>query len=248
MLFGERLAIKFVGQQEGRASRVVDVQAAGEVLRIILLANFLALLVRTEEHDLDAAFQRRAVIEQISQRRAGPAHVADRAHEGRAQAVAAALESSGNGATFAGFDFRQRELFGFAHQAGDFQDMAARIQRRRVVMADDVKVLGFGGPTRQVLPARLVFDGWLGIQKRNQHTAFFRGRTAKERERVLTESDGGGGEAGALEHLAARERMGCHRNVMIKTGSAGAYSTRISWLVTQSSSCWKRSFKVFLKS
>ena len=181
-------------------------EAAREILWIVLFANLFGALVGPEENDFDAALQRRALIEEAGERRAGPAHVANGAHEGAAHAVAAALQCGRNRFTFARLNVGQRQLSWLAHQAGDFQHVFFGAQRRHVVMADDVKVFGLGAPVRQLLPVSLMLRWRLRIQERNQHAAFFGFRSAEEREGILREGKRCHSHA-AFEHFTPGERI-----------------------------------------
>ena len=203
MLLRQRLAVHLVAEEHVLAPRVVDVQAAGEILRVILLADFLHLLIRAEEHHLDAALERRALVEQRGQRRARPAHVANRAHETGAVAVAAALQRGRDGLALALLNLIERQRPALAHQAADFQGVPLGLQGGHVVMRDYIKVFTLGAPVRQFRPARLPAHVGLRVEEGNQH-AFVHLRPAEQRERILDEREGGGGDAG-LEHVAAIE-------------------------------------------
>src|SRR5207244_3759444 len=93
-----------------------------------------------EEYDFDAALQRRAIGEQAGQWRACPAHVANRPHESRAQAVAAAFQSRRDCLAFASFDLGEGQLRRLPHQARNLEPMLISIERWGVVVANDVKV------------------------------------------------------------------------------------------------------------
>jgi len=115
---------------------------------------FFHLLVGAEEHGFDGAVERAAFLEQRGKRRAGPAQVADGAHETGIRAVAGTFERGGNSPAFARLDVGERKPFRLLHQAGDFQLPFAGVHFGCAVVLHLVKFLIRRDPTRQVLPVK----------------------------------------------------------------------------------------------
>src|SRR5205814_5720814 len=74
----QRLAVHFISQQDVVAlQHVTERKAAGNILQLILVADFFNVLIRAEENDYDGAAKRMTFSEQRGERRAGPVNVAD---------------------------------------------------------------------------------------------------------------------------------------------------------------------------
>src|SRR4030095_15781602 len=87
MPYRQGLAIHFVRQEDFVAQGIGDAEAAGKVLFVLLVADFLGLFVKTEKDDFDPSFQWRTFFKQRREPRPGPAHIPDGAHESGAAAV-----------------------------------------------------------------------------------------------------------------------------------------------------------------
>ena len=180
MVLLQRPAIHFVGQQDVVAlDHVPQGEASREVLQKVLVADFLDFLVRAEEDDFDGAFQWMTFLEQGGERRAGPADIADGAHETGIGAVAGTLERGGHGLALARLDFRDCKSPRLLHQAGDVQSPLVEVNRRIAIVADAIELVVGRDPRAEVLPVK---HPALGLHVEERHHRIVRDRFLEAEE------------------------------------------------------------------
>lgn len=139
-------------------------EAAGEMLGVLLVADFFHFFVSAIKDDFLGTSAQAALAKEWAQGSAGPFDIADGTAESRAGSIATAFEGgvNGFGATF--FEVFQGEGLGSLDESSDLEFPGGSVYFWAPVVADLIKVGGGRYPTAQFLPIQHLAYG-LDIQK-----------------------------------------------------------------------------------